>query len=259
MSFAEIKKNITYFVGDDLEFIIAAGVVFILLVALLIFRAVKDGKSKKAARRAPPAILESEEVVVQKPPSGLAAVMTSLHAQEKGETDDSIALSIDDEVSVPASGHEAGVAPDESMDLDIPRIGETSPVASSDSGEELDDDQPKKKHGLFSFGGKNKDKTRDKTRDKTQNQDADASAPPAPITAPEAETQVETIMDEIAADVSAALDNGGLVEPADTSANMIEELQDLERQMKALRELHDAGLIATEIYLHKSRELAGKI
>ena len=94
MSFDEIKKNISYFVGDDLEFIIAAGVAFILLIALLIYRALKDRKSKKAARLAPPAILDSDEVVEKKPPSGLAAVMTSLHAQEKGELDDGIALSL---------------------------------------------------------------------------------------------------------------------------------------------------------------------
>ena len=38
-----------------------------------------------------------------------------------------------------------------------------------------------------------------------------------------------------------------------------EMLADIERKMKALRELHDAGLIATEIYLLKSRELAKDI
>ena len=71
------------------------------------------------------------------------------------------------------------------------------------------------------------------------------------------EQPVENIMDEIAAGMSAALSNGDMSQPAPAS-NTVEELQDLERQMKALRELHDAGLIATEIYLHKSRELAAK-
>ena len=38
-----------------------------------------------------------------------------------------------------------------------------------------------------------------------------------------------------------------------------ETLAEIERKMKALRELHDAGLIATEIYLLKSRELSKDI
>ena len=65
-------------------------------------------------------------------------------------------------------------------------------------------------------------------------------------------------MEEIASDVSSVLSNGKS-DVSDAPANMLEELCDIERQMKALRELHDAGLIATEIYLHKSRELARKI
>ncbi|MDD9841423.1 MAG: hypothetical protein OXU76_01975, partial [Alphaproteobacteria bacterium] len=43
----------------------------------------------------------------------------------------------------------------------------------------------------------------------------------------------------------------------DLSANR-DELIEIERKLLALRELHDAGLIATEIYLLKSREFAKK-
>lgn len=44
---------------------------------------------------------------------------------------------------------------------------------------------------------------------------------------------------------------------SDLSANR-NELIEIERKLLALRELHDAGLIATEIYLLKSREFAKK-
>jgi len=44
---------------------------------------------------------------------------------------------------------------------------------------------------------------------------------------------------------------------SDLSANR-DELIEIERKLLALRELHDAGLIATEIYLLKSREFAKK-
>jgi len=44
--------------------------------------------------------------------------------------------------------------------------------------------------------------------------------------------------------------------PASQSERTLDELQEIERKLIALRELHDAGLIATEIYLLKSREFA---
>jgi hypothetical protein len=55
--------------------------------------------------------------------------------------------------------------------------------------------------------------------------------------------------------------NGGEVNDVSTSespkTNLTEdELVEIERKLVALRELHDAGLIATEIYLLKSREFS---
>ena len=51
--------------------------------------------------------------------------------------------------------------------------------------------------------------------------------------------------------------NGVDVNEVSSSTNLTEdELVEIERKLVALRELHDAGLIATEIYLLKSREFS---
>ncbi len=241
MPFNEIKKNISYFIGNDLEFVIVAGVVFILLVFLLIYRSVRNSHIKQSIRNVPPAILHSDAVAEKKPPEGLAAVMTSLYAQENEEkTRNTTPLSMDETneggrnltAAKPAAqgideAFNLKQTPD--MNLNIPRLGESEPLETTEPIT-----PPRKKRSIFSFGSKKEKETSDIM-------------------------PVSDIMNEIAINVTAELPSNAQLSEEARQNQKQNTLQEIERQMKALRELHDAGLIASEIYLHKSRELAGKV
>lgn len=262
MSFVEIKKNISYFVGNfgnDLELIIAVGVAFILLVILLLYRIINDEKAKKEKRHTPPKVFDSNELTEKKAPTGLAAVMTSLQAQQEKETEDGIPLSLDEQDDVFIEKTNANNDPNLGIEIRDPKISGTETVATSDMETNRTDKPIRKKPGLFSFGNKNKDTNTNTDTNTDRNARVSTIADAANAIPSGQEPALEDIMNEIAADVSAALNTSETTQESEPTKNTIDQLQDLERQMKALRELHDAGLIATEIYLHKSRELASKI
>ena len=280
MSLDKLTKNLSYFIGDDIGLIIGAGVAFILLVTFLIYRALSGRQAKKSARRAPPAILTSDETAEKKEAQGLAAIMETLNQQDADTAQDTVPLTLEEEDDAlneaeaqaeniedfPLSTEDAETSEQDEAnavdtDIEIPKLGATP--------------AKKKKKGFFSFGRNKTEAEADESvttdlsdvahDDNTTDSDEEESVEESLESNEQAENSdalsVQDIMDEIAADVTANLEqNQETPEPEAPSApSRKETLQDIERQMKALRELHDAGLIATEIYLHKSRELARKI
>lgn len=280
MSLDKLTKNLSYFIGDDIGLIIGAGVAFILLVTFLIYRALSGRQAKKSARRAPPAILTSDETAEKKEAQGLAAIMETLNQQDADTAQDTVPLTLEEEDDAlneaeaqaeniedfPLSTEDAETSEQDEAnavdtDIEIPKLGATP--------------AKKKKKGFFSFGRNKTEAEADESvttdlsdvahDDNTTDSDEEESVEESLESNEQAENSdalsVQDIMDEIAADVTANLEQNQ--ETPETEApsapSRKETLQDIERQMKALRELHDAGLIATEIYLHKSRELARKI
>lgn len=285
MSLDKLTKNLSYFIGDDIGLIIGAGVAFILLVTFLIYRALSGRQAKKSARRAPPAILASDETAEKKEAQGLAAIMETLNQQDADDTaQDTVPLTLEEEND--ALNEAEGQA--ENIE-DIPLSTDDAETSEQDEANPVDTDieipklgatpAKKKKKGFFSFGRNNSEDEADEiattdlsdvahdenATDSDEEESVEESLEESLETNEEAANSdalsVQDIMDEIAADVTANLEqNQETPETVTPSApSRIEKLQDIERQMKALRELHDAGLIATEIYLHKSRELARKI
>lgn len=284
MSFDKLTKNLTFFIGDDLGLIIGAGVAFILLVTFLIYRTLSGRHAKKAARRAPPAILTSGETAEKKAPQGLAAVMESLNQQDAENTaQGTVPLTLEEEdeaANETASQMEnpeaapLSMADAPSSEAETSNSEETSPLDEDIDIPQLGATPQKKKKGFFSFGRNNTEEEAedivttdlsDVAHDEnTTDSDEEDSVEESLESSEEANSDalsVQDIMDEIAADVTANLEESAVTNEttAPNAPSRKDMLQDIERQMKALRELHDAGLIATEIYLHKSRELARKI
>lgn len=219
--------------GENLLLWIAIGAVFILLVVFLIFRSIRKHKQNAQARKASPAILDNnlgnDEIAEKKPHTGLAAVMQSLHDEENDQQEEKPSTSDATNDNMPEID-DMNDSDDEAFieELSIPRLSQSyrQPQKQTPATPEI------KGNGI----------SNDQGRQEAEVKEEEVVMPELQQTEAE-ETEEEKVAQQAK-------------NTEDLTEDLIEDLAEVEMKMKALRELHDAGLIATEIYLLKTRELA---
>jgi len=230
MSFNKALKFALEKFADYPEIWIGVGFVFILLVCFLVFKFIRRQSSRQ--HREPHATSDSNiDDIMRDEKNSLAAVMASLNEedskQQQAENMPQDNVVIDATQPVSATEHLAGRDDDSGLidELRIPRQGEADDMPMADMQTHDIEDMtiktettPNRPEKIAKFLGRKKRGGDEKTK----------------------MTQTH-----------------GTHDIGDSSAKR-DELIEIERKLLALRELHDAGLIATEIYLLKSREFAKK-
>ena len=195
---------------------IGVGCLLIALMAFLIFRLIFTNRPKKDARKGQPAILNATQPENTDNNDNISGLPGFMNNQANTSKPEEIVLTIDDTLNPPISTSDRATQDEDKSLLEELSIPRPGTVPPV----------PKTsapKRGLFN-----------------------KSAPVVEDTpAEQASSNAESIMAD------------ALPESDGAKSNLSEDdLVEIERKLIALRELHDAGLIATEIYLIKSREFS---
>ena len=195
---------------------IGVGCLLIALMAFLIFRLIFTNRPKKDARKGQPAILNAAQPENTDNTDNTSGLPGFMNNQANTSKPEEIVLTIDDTLNPPVSTSDRATQDEDNSLLEELSIPRLGTVPPV----------PKTsapKQGLFN----------------------ETASVVEDTPAEQASSNAESIMAD------------ALPESDGAKPNLSEDdLVEIERKLIALRELHDAGLIATEIYLIKSREFS---
>ena len=237
MSFNKALKFALEKFAEHPEIWISIGFVFILLVCFLLFKFIRRQNHHQTHNVSDSKIDDT----MRDEKNSLATVMASLNEEDRKQqqaenmTQDKTIM--DATAPLSATEHMAGRNDDSSLidELRIPRQGEAESYGRADDDQQMPHMQT---HNIENIN--NREDMAVKTK-----------------TVPNRPEKIAKFLGRKKRGHDEKTKTTGIHDISDLSANR-DELIEIERKLLALRELHDAGLIATEIYLLKSREFAKK-